>query len=417
MVTISGGSLLPLPSPIASANLPACAGNCAEIARAYVSCAKKSGYAVNDCFCTILSWPTTCASYCPSSDDLVSLAAWYWDVCPYEMDRKLGQVGISRWLSHGPTIQAWAIATTPTVAELKTGYGCYHSSQLCVPTSTSAVTSTNAVISPTAKELVEPAAATKSTSPPAATIVLGVFIPLLIVAIGIMIIVLLRRRRQRRRSPDPPPCLGQTTSPVNTTIRNLIINNNPHSNAAEETADIIQQILVRLDVLQQATNNDPALRDALKELLTCSICFEIFHRPVCTINPATYEGGGCLHTFCGACATRLVREGPQPVRCPQDNITLTSFNDHRLLSEIYEEYLNKFPEDRRSAADIVAMNELYTVGARIWKYNTKSIDTDIGSQGNVVVIVQQNFPIGLLMLRALLRLHIERVLTSTLYLG
>jgi len=69
--------------------------------------------------------------------------------------------------------------------------------------------------------------------------------------------------------------------------------------------------------------------------------------------------------FEGGCAVILVRDGPRPVRCPEDRRVLRAFNEHRLLSQIYEEYLDRFPAEKREEDNLAAMDLLYIPGQRV----------------------------------------------------
>lgn len=61
----------------------------------------------------------------------------------------------------------------------------------------------------------------------------------------------------------------------------------------------------------------------------------------------------------------LVRDGPRPVRCPEDRGILRTFSDHRLLSQICEEYLDRYPDEKRDDASLAAMDLLYAPGQRV----------------------------------------------------
>lgn len=64
--------------------------------------------------------------------------------------------------------------------------------------------------------------------------------------------------------------------------------------------------------------------------------------------------------------SKLVREGPRPVKCPVDRTILKAFNDHRLISEISSEYLARHPEEKRSDDEIEEMNKLYQPGKKVF---------------------------------------------------
>lgn len=72
-----------------------------------------------------------------------------------------------------------------------------------------------------------------------------------------------------------------------------------------------------------------------------------------------------LIIFEGGCAATLICSPRRPVRCPMDRRTLQSFNDHRLLEQICESYLERYPEERRESAELEAMDLLYRPGQRL----------------------------------------------------
>jgi hypothetical protein len=53
------------------------------------------------------------------------------------------------------------------------------------------------------------------------------------------------------------------------------------------------------------------------------------------------------------------------VRCPEDRGILRNFNEHRLLDQICEEYLESYPEEKRDDDSLAAMDLLYMPGQRV----------------------------------------------------
>jgi hypothetical protein len=75
---------------------------------------------------------------------------------------------------------------------------------------------------------------------------------------------------------------------------------------------------------------------------------------------------------------KLVRDGPRPVRCPEDRGILRNFNEHRLLSAICEEYLDRYPDEKRDDDVLAAMDLLYAPGQRVSpQNNAKGVLSDV----------------------------------------
>ena len=337
-----------MPSPVATAVFPDCGGDCNEIARCYVSCAERTGYQINSCFCSILSWPTACGVQCSHTDDRSSLAAWYWNVCPSKMDSQLGQIGITRMQNPIITVDDWAVPTPPTTMTL-TGYDCYYSSQC-----------SEATPPPTGVSTIQPLPDPSNTGADKVvnavkSLLVKILVPIFLAAFGIAMFILYRRQRQRyhrdrhlssgngrrqvvehgfarnqirnRQDDDqmvnllqvivdlldqPPPA-----QPDNATINAIQRANNSIAEIRVTVANILARLGQRPDGQNLAENPAPRdeLQEALRQQLSCPICFEIFHHPVAVINDAAYQGGGCckswfpaptifahwdlVHTFCG----------------------------------------------------------------------------------------------------------------------
>jgi hypothetical protein len=143
--------LLDLPMPVASVALPSCASNCDEIRRANVACVTAAD--VNDCFCSVIPWPTACSSVCREAEERTSVARWYWDVCPSAMDSRLGQFGLTKESYPRRTVDAWAVQSPTTSGAVRRGYDCPSSgscSTTLVSTSTTA-SATSATGTPSAR--------------------------------------------------------------------------------------------------------------------------------------------------------------------------------------------------------------------------------------------------------------------------
>jgi hypothetical protein len=230
------------------------------------------------------------------------------------MDSKLGQMGITRWQSPLKTVDDWAVPSPEPTTTL-TGYDCYYSSRCqgttaatASPVPGSASTEVNTVVS-----------AVRS-------LLLKILVPVFLVALALTVFILYRRRhrynilnwnaRRRRQGGENPRQPNdqdddqmanllqviialfdqqQQAPPPNNAMVNEIQRANNSIAALRATVD---NILVRLNHEQarQGEGQDQPgndLREALREQLTCPICFEIFYHPVAVINDAAYQGGGC----------------------------------------------------------------------------------------------------------------------------
>jgi hypothetical protein len=189
--------LVDVPSPIVSATLPACAGDCHEIVQADVVCV--TAPAVNDCFCSVLSWPTACADACQDSQDCSAVARWYWAICPSVMDSRLGQYSISRAVSSlAMTLDTWAVPT-PDTGAVRTGYDCYFSEQCGQMVSTVSSAPSPTISSPNPSS---PTSQSKSLTSKSNSNVLKAVIATLVVSLAfaiVMIVFFIRRSRRRRR--------------------------------------------------------------------------------------------------------------------------------------------------------------------------------------------------------------------------
>jgi hypothetical protein len=116
------------PTPTLSLALPSCATQyCSEYLAAGAACATPSNRpsGVNDCYCSRLTWPTACrgSPACVADSDLSTVASWYWQLCPSQMDSRLGQFAVGP-ASVTARVDMWAVQTPR--AGTWTGYDCYY---------------------------------------------------------------------------------------------------------------------------------------------------------------------------------------------------------------------------------------------------------------------------------------------------
>ena len=86
----------------------------------------------------------------------------------------------------------------------------------------------------------------------------------------------------------------------------------------------------------------------IKEFLKCSICIEIFHKPV-MIAP-------CSHVFCGGCLGTWLLSTPEPC-CPECRSKVRHVLDApKNIESMIEFYLKEYPEEKRDQASIRKMD-------------------------------------------------------------
>ena len=331
--------LLDVPSPTATAIRPACAGNCQEILEANVACVTANP--LNDCFCSILSWPTACAGDCSADKDKTSLAQWYWDVCPSVMDSRLGQFGLSSVHSSlDRTVDAWAVQT-PGNGVLKTGFNCYYSGQ-CGTKSSSISSTTTPISAPaTSAPLGPKSGGGGHINVTAIAIAVPLFLCVVIV-VGFLLVYRHARRRQiQQQNQEQPPLAQNQVTQQNQVMTQILLrildvltmdrSNQPHQkNLAPDTTALnhrmqglesnvnnltnrVEALMNRLGGDSDNDNEDGAtdeIEEPLAEALTCPVCLDILHNPVSAITVSTDRNRGCRRFRCSFipyhCSSKLI---------------------------------------------------------------------------------------------------------------
>lgn len=283
--------LVGFPTPTVSLELPGCAiHSCADYLAAGIACA--TAPAVNDCYCSKLTWPTACKDVCFRDAHRTSVARWYWALCPSAMDIYLGRIGVSNAKSSGiqSTVDSWAVQTSAVAGGLPvtTGYDCYYSSR-CDKSSTVPKSSTDPSTT-TAANLMIPA----NDGPKTGDMVLGICVPLVVLVAAWRIYSIIRHRRHRRDAQS-----GRQLPSVLRPDHDLVLAALLHSQTTQNAN--MQRIATSLERLLRAPASQPtenagtfrAVPDELDDLLTCPICILIFHNPVSVISARTNENGGC----------------------------------------------------------------------------------------------------------------------------
>ena len=297
--------LVDIPSPTATAIRPACAGNCQEILEANVACVTANP--LNDCFCSILSWPTACAGDCSADKDRTSLAQWYWDVCPSVMDSRLGQFGLSSVHSSlDRTVDAWAVQT-PGNGVLRTGFNCYYSGQCGITTSISAP-ATSAPLGPKS-------GGGGHVNVAAIAIAVPLFL-FVVILIGFLLVYRHARRRQIQQQNQVQQ--NQVMTQVLLRVLDVLTINRPNQPSQQNLAPDIAALNRRMQGLENNANNlgnrvealmnrlgnDPdhgamdEIEKSLAEALTCPVCLDILYNPVSAITASTNRNRGCRRFRC-----------------------------------------------------------------------------------------------------------------------
>ena len=297
--------LVDIPSPTATAIRPACAGNCQEILEANVACVTANP--LNDCFCSILSWPTACAGDCSADKDRTSLAQWYWDVCPSVMDSRLGQFGLSSVHSSlDRTVDAWAVQT-PGNGVLRTGFNCYYSGQCGITTSISAP-ATSAPLGPKS-------GGGGHINVAAIAIAVPLFL-FVVILIGFLLVYRHARRRQIQQQNQVQQ--NQVMTQVLLRVLDVLTMDRPNQPGQQNLAPDIAALNRRMQGLENNANNlgnrvealmnrlgnDPdhgamdEIEKSLAEALTCPVCLDILYNPVSAITASTNRNRGCRRFRC-----------------------------------------------------------------------------------------------------------------------
>ena len=318
--------LFDVPSPTATAIRPACAENCQEILEANVACVTANP--LNDCFCSILSWPTACAGDCSADKDRTSLAQWYWDVCPSVMDSQLGQFGLSSVHSSlDRTVDAWAVQT-PGNGVLRTGFNCYYSGQ-CGIKSSSISSTTTSISAPTTSAPLSPKSDGGHINVAAIAIVVPLFL-CVVILVGFLLVYRHARHRQiQQQNQVQPPLAQNQVTQQNQVMTQILLrmldvltmdrSNQPRQqNLAPDTAALSRQtqglesnvnnLVNRVEALMNRLGSDSdydnedgatdEIEEPLAEALTCPVCLDILYNPVSAITASTDRNRSCRRFRC-----------------------------------------------------------------------------------------------------------------------
>jgi hypothetical protein len=210
-------------------------------------------------------------------------------------------MGVTKLQNPFKTVDDWAVPT-PRPTSTLTGYDCYYSS-LCSGTAAATI-----IPVPSSNTGVE------TTASAVKDLLVKILVPVCLFAVALSLFIFYRRSRRERNLPrqqnrqDDGQMVNllhfiintldqqQQQAPPNNAMVHQVQRMN---NSMIELRATVANILVRLDqqpLVQGPGQHHPPgdhLRDALREQLSCPICFEIFYHPVAVINDATYQGGGC----------------------------------------------------------------------------------------------------------------------------
>jgi len=319
--------LFDIPSPTATAIRPACAGNCQEILEANVACVTANP--LNDCFCSILSWPTACAGDCSADKDRTSLAQWYWDVCPSVMDSRLGQFGLSSVRSSlDRTVDVWAVQT-PGNGVLTTGFNCYYSGQCGIKPS-SIYSTTTSISAPASLAPLDPKSGGGGhINVTAIAIAVPLFL-FVVILVGFLLVYRHARRRQIQQQNQAQPSLAQNQviqqnqvmTQILLRVLDVLTMDRSNQPGQQNLAPDIAALNCRMQGLESNANNlgnrvealmnrlggdsdcdneggaTDEIEEPLAEALTCPVCLDILYNPVSAITASTDRNRGCRRFHC-----------------------------------------------------------------------------------------------------------------------
>lgn len=91
----------------------------------------------------------------------------------------------------------------------------------------------------------------------------------------------------------------------------------------------------------------PKLYKAVRDSLKCTICLELYHRPILLVP--------CSHVYCGSCFSQWIESQPN-LACPQCRSEPEACYDApKNITVLLEEYLKCFPEESRDEVTSLAL--------------------------------------------------------------
>ncbi|KAF2470211.1 uncharacterized protein BDR25DRAFT_355913 [Lindgomyces ingoldianus] len=332
----------------ASVAYPTCAATCSEILTANVACATAS--AVNDCFCSHLSWPAACKFVCTGQPERTSVAQWYWAVCLSQMDYSLDcrrfqmDDGIKLLLfgtmlivfnTHGHALSL--IRTFSFNYHHRRTYHSHNHAWACY--------------------MIKETNGTEKKEKEGLILVLKHFFQLLLDIL------------ENNRTPG---ALGGGFGGSRALDERL--------GGIETNLHALRNLVQRLIDARVPGNVDiDSFEDNLPMAFTYPIYMDIFSNPVSVITSQTHRNQGCLHTFCGntqcysinikllhnvaECAREFMARDS---RCPIDRNRVTGVNDHRLLAGIVTMFIRRYPNRSRVNGAVPSTRRMTEKGEVLW---------------------------------------------------